>query len=65
MLAVVITCFLKIVRGHKLLSGFPMSKGAKLSDLMLGKSIRDLACQVRSQFMILIFVSVLEHSKAL
>jgi hypothetical protein len=26
--------------------GFPMSKAAKLSDLMLGKSIRDLACQV-------------------
>ncbi|KAK3140212.1 hypothetical protein QOZ80_5AG0397680 [Eleusine coracana subsp. coracana] len=25
--------------------GFPMSKAAKLSDLMLGKSIRDLACQ--------------------
>ncbi|GJM95174.1 hypothetical protein PR202_ga11882 [Eleusine coracana subsp. coracana] len=26
-------------------NGFPMSKAAKLSDLMLGKSIRDLACQ--------------------
>uniref|UniRef100_A0A0A9CEK3 Methyltransferase domain-containing protein n=1 Tax=Arundo donax TaxID=35708 RepID=A0A0A9CEK3_ARUDO len=25
--------------------GFPMSKAAKLSDLVLGKSIRDLACQ--------------------
>ncbi|TVU49122.1 hypothetical protein EJB05_00414, partial [Eragrostis curvula] len=25
--------------------GFPMSKAAKLCDLMLGKSIRDLACQ--------------------
>lgn len=27
-------------------SGFPMSKAAKLSKLVLGKSIRDLACQV-------------------
>lgn len=27
-------------------SGFPMSKAAKLSKLALGKSIRDLACQV-------------------
>ena len=26
--------------------GFPMSKAAKLSELVLGKSIRDLACQV-------------------
>ncbi|WVZ91226.1 hypothetical protein U9M48_037426 [Paspalum notatum var. saurae] len=26
-------------------SGFPMSKAAKLSELVLGKSIRDLACQ--------------------
>ena len=26
--------------------GFPMSKAAKLSELVLGKSIHDLACQV-------------------
>nr|CAB3466477.1 unnamed protein product [Digitaria exilis] len=30
--------------------GFPMSKAAKLSELVLGKSIRDLACQVLEKY---------------
>lgn len=35
--------------------GFPMSKAAKLSNLVLGKSTRDLGCQVLWHLLIFLF----------